>query len=243
MSELLELSYEVKLETPLHCGSGFARGILDRAVVRDGFGDLYIPGSTIKGRMRHAAEVLAQQLELHACLAPWPGDPAQKDQRGMCHGPSLCSVCLLFGAPSRGERLFFDDCKLVDDQRKTLFGQYVDTPQEGRRYFPRFQTWERTQVMLDRQRRVAATAHLFTSEFGVRHLTFVGHITGYLPDALPNTDVKPEAFLLAAMRLVESLGGDRSRGVGHCRLEPNQLVTIGARRDDWRSLLSTLKGA
>jgi len=229
MSKTLDVWYEVKLDSALHCGSGFARGILDRAVVRDGSGDLYIPGSTIKGRTRHAAELLALRLDL--------GRPCSSSRpETMCRGASLCAVCLLFGSPAQGEKLFFDDCKLIPELRQGAFGEREKMTGQ---YRPHFQTWERTQVMLDRRRRVAAEGHLFSSEFGVPDLVFAGRISGRLPDTLPDSAVAPAAFLVAALCLVESLGGDRSRGVGHCRLRP-QKITVDDKPDELASLLTSL---
>lgn len=50
----------VQLTGPMHIGTGFARGLIDRTVVRGRDGLVYIPGSTLKGKLRDACESLAR---------------------------------------------------------------------------------------------------------------------------------------------------------------------------------------
>lgn len=45
----------IEMKTPLHCGGGQER-YLDQPVVRDAFGNFYIPGSSIAGILRNVAE-------------------------------------------------------------------------------------------------------------------------------------------------------------------------------------------
>jgi hypothetical protein len=92
--------------------------------------------------------------------------------------------------------------------------------------------------MLDRRRRVAAEGHLFASELGVPDLIFTGRISGRLPTALSAQDMAPATFLITALLIVESLGSSRSRGLGHCRLLPQE-ITIDGRPQDLTSLLNT----
>ena len=45
----IQLFYNLTFQTPFHCGTGLRSGLIDRAIVRDREGYLYVPGSSIKG--------------------------------------------------------------------------------------------------------------------------------------------------------------------------------------------------
>src|SRR5581483_4906004 len=48
----ISITYDMTFETPFHCGTGLRAGLIDRTIVRDHDGYLYVPGSTIKGVVR-----------------------------------------------------------------------------------------------------------------------------------------------------------------------------------------------
>ena len=50
----IETTYALETQSPLHIGTGHGAGGLNRAMIRDRRGLPYIPGSTIKGRVRFA---------------------------------------------------------------------------------------------------------------------------------------------------------------------------------------------
>jgi hypothetical protein len=74
---------------------------------------------------------------------------------------------------------------------------------------------------------MAAEDRLYTSEFTARGLEFVGRVSGWLM-ATPcsaDTGYYEVNLLLAGLRLVETLGGGRSRGAGHCQIKlPAEVV-------------------
>ena len=51
-TDRIQLSYDVTFTAPFHHGTGLRLGLIDRTVVRDHDGYLYVPGSTIKGCVR-----------------------------------------------------------------------------------------------------------------------------------------------------------------------------------------------
>lgn len=85
---------QVRFHTAMHHGSGFGLvGIVDQTVLRDCDGMPYLAGSSLKGRLRHAA--------LRVLLSS--GKPACEygSQSVVCDGSDSCSVCFLFGSRLR----------------------------------------------------------------------------------------------------------------------------------------------
>jgi CRISPR/Cas system CSM-associated protein Csm3 (group 7 of RAMP superfamily) len=215
MADAVEITYEVHLQSPMHCGSGYKRGLLDRAVVRNGRGDLYIPGSTIKGKTRHTAEQIAVTLGLRS-----PHFSHRPDYRG-CRGPAMCDVCRLFGSPSTGEKLFFSDATIHEE-----IAPVFHVPARGKPR-PVHQTWQRTHAALNRRTGTAAEGRLFASELAVPLLVFRGTINGTIESSCANPGVSPLRLLLASLWTIRSLGSDGTRGVGRCSIDVSSLIRNG----------------
>jgi CRISPR/Cas system CSM-associated protein Csm3 (group 7 of RAMP superfamily) len=195
---------KIELAGTLHIGAGYGRGLIDRAIVRDGRGRVYIPGSSLKGKVREACERLADGQRLYVCRPPYPA--------GMCSTrKKLCIVCSIFGTPG-GQHdetlgLHWDNAYLTQEWQQAAGGLRLGYP--------------RTQVGLSRRRGVAREGLLFTDEFAAEKLTFQTSISGYLPltAVLDEPGRYYELILLVAgLKLVEAIGGSTSRGAGRCRL-------------------------
>lgn len=171
---------------------------------RDAKDFVYIPASAIKGRTRHACELLAQQFKLSVnCRAPYP--------EKMCSAhKKACLVCRVFGAPGRTSNLYWHDAHLSKGFQD-VFADSLNV-----------QTYARTQVQLSRSLGIAVPNHLFTSELTIENLHFESEIRGYLeftPIAGESSKGGYELLLLlAGLMLVETLGGGASRGTGWCRI-------------------------
>ncbi len=95
------ISGKIKAETGLHVGGstvGLDIGGVDSAVIKDSTGKPYIPGSSLKGKMRSL-------LEKYEGLATdenrvWVVKPDEKGEKGisihLCDNPT-CKVCNIFG--------------------------------------------------------------------------------------------------------------------------------------------------
>lgn len=205
----------ITLESPLYVGSGFGYGLVDGAVVRDARSHPYIPGSSIKGRVREACERLAAAYNLRVCHPPHPGH--------MCGGRKgrRCIVCRIFGSPGGSE----GDLECLHWDNAHLVSPWVEAVgDEGL-------TCNRTQVAVSRRRGVAQEGLLFSQEFASAGLSFQTAITGFLhltPVAGEKGIYYELILLLAGLRMVDSLGGKRSGGAGRCRLAlPPRLVVYG----------------
>jgi len=151
------LKYKIELKSFGHFGSGMAQGRADNGIVRDATGNPYIPGSTVKGRVRAYAEAILHARHKQACT------PFQK----ICGDPS-CAVCSLFGwSGGNGGKIFFSDA-IVEEEFKEL-GKYLFS--------------DRDNVMISRSRDVAMEGHLFKTETCIPGIRFTGEIEGEMMEA------------------------------------------------------------
>src|SRR5260221_10675003 len=62
-ADRISRTYQLACDRPFHCGTGIREGLIDRTVVRNRHGYLYVPGSTFKGVLRERCEQLARLYE------------------------------------------------------------------------------------------------------------------------------------------------------------------------------------
>lgn len=221
----IDVTLDVHLASPLHIGSGArADSLADKPLVKDARGLPLIPGSSLRGKTRHACEQIARSLKLGpVCGAPYPDE--------MCRGAppeQLCPVCSIFGSPWRASPLRFSNLALK--LAPTL-------PQNPRLNWEARLEWTelRTGVGLSRAQRTAQEDILYTVETyrQTPALIYHGTIDGRL-------DTQGQAALLVAgLKSVHTLGGNRSRGLGGCRVTP--IVYLDGVEQDLDALLKELK--
>lgn len=201
----------IKMTAPLYIGAGYRRGLIHRTIVRDERDHVYLPASSLKGKVRAACEALLPTVGLPPCQSPYP------QQMTVCR-QNNCLVCRVFGAPGQGPELIWHDAHLTT-WPEDAYGQ----------------TSIRTQVQLSRARGIAAEAYLYTGEATAPNLVFRSDrgVTGRL-ELTPmegDPDLPYELILLlAGLRLVRTLGGETSRGMGHCVIELPPNVRVDDRR-------------
>jgi CRISPR-associated protein Csm3 len=201
----------IKAVTGLHIGKGkegVMIGGVDNPVIRDTLTDLpYIPGSSLKGKLRSLAEKRSgkkknfpknSEVQIHVCeeVADY----------------SQCVVCRIYGVPgnvkpSAPTRLVVRDTFLEEKSKKRLKEEVeTDLPYTELKY----------EVMIDRITSEANPRPLervpADSVFGPFEMIFSLYDQGD-PGLLPK--------LFEAMRLLEDdyLGGSGSRGSGKVRFE------------------------
>jgi CRISPR/Cas system CSM-associated protein Csm3 (group 7 of RAMP superfamily) len=87
----LELELRFRLDTALHVTGNRRLLGIDRPLALDVQGRPVMPATTVKGFLRHRAEVLLRALGQRACLGPAPDT--------MCGSDDPCLVCRVFGNP------------------------------------------------------------------------------------------------------------------------------------------------
>lgn len=209
----VELTLQWQPVTPFHVGSGQGRaGIVHRGVVRSPGGQPFVPGSALKGRVRHYAMAIYRARKGGVCT--WQQPRAEWEEAGM-PGPAGCGceLCALFGAPGFAPgALTFTDLTASGPPPAPLL---------------------RSTTALDPVRRVARDGRLFTVESVGGGITLTGCVCGWLAAGQVAGSI---GLLYAALRLVPHLGGGRSRGLGWGQLQVQpggDLRDLGAGLEGW----------
>lgn len=228
---LVQIDYELAFDAPFHFGTGVTAGLIDRTVIKDAGGYLYVPASTFKGVVREHCEHLSHFYLPDTTVAS-PHD-ARATLNQFWQTASLISR--IFGSPLSPGGLHFDDAR------------------QERRKDKELQTGTATQARIDRLTRTAVNEALYTSEFGNSYLLFRGAIKGQLnctpiPSlSVGETDLPQPTYslllLLAGMLMVERLGGNKSTGKGQCRCDIKVVRLDRKRCNDalWRSWIQQLE--
>lgn len=234
---LVQIDYEIQFAAPFHFGTGIAAGSIDRTVIRNAGGDLYVPASTFKGVLREHCEQLCRFYLPNAQITSPHDAYATLAQFGKA--PTLISR--IFGSPLYPGGLRFTDARQQDETHH----MYSD-----------IQTSISTQVRIDRLTRTATNEALYTSEFGTRYLIFEGTIKGLLNctpiEKFAVTVQGQETYtllptyslliLLAGLLMVERLGGNKSTGKGQCRCSITNVILDRHKfaKEQWQSWIERL---
>jgi CRISPR/Cas system CSM-associated protein Csm3 (group 7 of RAMP superfamily) len=213
----LRIDLIITCTTALSVGAGGSSGSLaDKSIQRDGWGRPIIPGSQIKGKVRHAAESILGQLN-HAIPAHFD------DERQTL-------IKAIFGSPQQRSHLRFID----------LVGLPVGEDREQPKLAAHTLSTIRPSVSVNRRRGTAEDARLFFQETALAELHFSATpaITGMVDD------LRYAALVWAALCLCTRWGGGTTRGLGWATVEPkvyldNQPRTAAALQADLRELLAT----
>ena len=208
----LDLCYEIVWKGRWHIGSGYQSAVADRLLRRMGGvnGAPFVPGSQFKGALRHQCEQLALALGLEA-INPHTGT-TEDEEALVTHFAPLANSNLivdrLFGSRYQGECLFVTNAipPASDEKEKTAV-----------------QTVVQTRTAMDRVTRTVMEQHLFTTELTEKQINLQGKIRGRHPagvltqydDELPYE----YALLVAALLSLDTLGGDKSTGLGRCKVK------------------------
>lgn len=221
----------LRLDQPLHVGSGRSSAVTDSAVVRNHAGQPIIPGSSFRGALRSRCERLAdaflpgQICFLYedprtsvACVSVRPdvlrtsdGDLRDESELWSLLPHHLCPSCRLFGASAYwASKMRIPDLALMLSSSTGAV------------------TMVRHGVGIHRDTQTAAPAIKYDQEVVTANASFALEILIENPDE--------DDLSLLALGLAElvngrmALGGNSSRGLGGCRLEEGQVewVDLGA---------------
>ncbi|PLZ05072.1 RAMP superfamily CRISPR-associated protein [Fischerella thermalis] len=212
------------IDTALCVGAGGSSGSLaDKPIVRNAQGQLLIPASQLKGRLRHECEKLARSLGWQIFSAPaakslCPTEEQvlnrfRKDYKIEEYRGYHCFVSKIFGDPILPSRVIVDDliCSFpAKDLAEVL----------------------RPGVTINRRRRTAEEKKLYLLETSPvnTQLSFEGKI-----HLLPNCPSYAKPLIIAALHHIHALGGSKSAGLGW--LQWKGLPQISSDDAVWLSLL------
>lgn len=216
------------IDTALCVGAGGSDGSLtDKPIIRNAKGQLIIPASQLKGRLRHECEKLARGLGWEIFQSPKAETlcptteqvSSQFHQRYQLPGYKgyHCLISQIFGNPILPSRIIVDDLTCE---------------------FPREDLPEvmRPGVTLNRRRRTAEEKKLYFLETSPANsqLEFIGEI-----HLLPNCPPFALPLILASLRHIHALGGSKSAGLGWLRWK--ELPTLPKNDPAWKMLIPESK--
>jgi CRISPR-associated protein Csm3 len=203
LEKRLILSGMIEAVTPLHIGSGKPEveiGEVEMPILRDPYGQPYIPGSSLKGRTRSEAERIAKEMGYEVCNAPYV-DKMCGSIKGSIE--EFCICCRIFGTAGRQTAL----------ASKVKFRDSYPTERVE-------ELLQRTGIALDRVRGTVAKGALYTVEAVPAGTRFNLEI---VTENLKEDELK---LLKAALKSVQdsALGGSSTRGFGKVRFEFTMLI-------------------
>ncbi|HZO72937.1 MAG TPA: RAMP superfamily CRISPR-associated protein [Ktedonobacteraceae bacterium] len=227
-TDRIRIEYDLTFESLWHCGTGIREVLIDRTVMRDSEQYLYVPGSTFKGVLREHCEHLARFFASNGEPIASPHDAEAALLTIGSTRPDM--ITRIFGSQTSPGQLFFDDAR---HQEQSSLAQHNPEKDDyrGKGTYRGIQVMPYTQVRMNRPTRTAVPGALYTSEFGASELVFKGVIQGWLTcnailadahavfeQAEQNGFMPTYSFLLllAGLRLIERLGGNKSTGKGKC---------------------------
>ncbi len=202
-------------ETGLHIGGsteGFEIGGVDNPVIKDPLTDQpYIPGSSLKGKLRHLLEWSTGKIEKHP-----------KHKSYTAHFCGKCDACVIFGVAS-------DDTEIrvkAGPSRLTVRDAFLTKEQDGhapKRFYSREELSQLLGEDLYTEIKTENTLNRVTSEANPRPMERVPVGAAFdvemIFDVYHDGDKDLLKSLFATMHLLENsaLGGSGSRGHGQVK--------------------------
>ncbi len=217
LKDIITIEGQIVAKTGLHIGGSkddIEIGGIDSPVIKDPNGDPYIPGSSLKGKMRSLTEWVEGKIEsdgkVHTCNVP------------------ECPVCRIFGTTKEGwkfgpTRLVVRDAFLNEEwKNRVLDTGLLLTEEKTENWINRLEG-KAGQGGLRNIERVPAGA-IFDFEISYKVMEING-------DSKQDRDLFQK--VLDAMRLVEldALGGSGSRGYGRIQFINLKKIENGEKED------------
>lgn len=191
-------------------GSGYQSAAADRLQRRSGGGAAFVPGSQVKGALRHQCERLAGALGVET-VDPHAGAEAGDRTLVEHFGPLAKSGLLidrLFGSRYQGECVFVTNALPSEDG-------------------PQGPTAVAARTAIDRVTGTVMEQHLFTTETVEAGTDLHGAIRARHRSGVLTQDgggfPYEYALLVVGLLTLETLGGDKSVGMGRCGIEIESL--------------------
>jgi CRISPR/Cas system CSM-associated protein Csm3 (group 7 of RAMP superfamily) len=221
----LDVEFTIQWEAPWHVGSGQGTAGVDRLVRRRACGRRgarlpYVPASELKGVLRHQCERLltalgGQIVSPHVAPAAEPPDELLEDFVPLRH--SALVIDRLFGTRYEGECLFVEDALPPESPHDRQVS--LPTMAVGRTSIDRL-------TGTVRHRTLFVTEVVIARDAVLHGRLQARHGPGVLTPSDGDSGFPMEySLLLAGLLSIDALGGDKSAGLGRCRIDvPDQHV-------------------
>ncbi len=218
----LDIGYRITWKGRWHVGSGYQSAVADRLQQRSAADAPFVPGSQVKGALRHQCERLATALGVETVD---PHDvprrrrnrrPAAGAEEGDCNlvkhfrplAKSGLLIDRLFGSRYQGECVFVTNAEPAKQEPQSTIAVAARTA-------------------IDRVTGTVMEQHLFTTETVEAGPDLHGAVRARHPAGLLTQDDAgfpyEYALLVAGLLTLETLGGDKSVGMGRCGIEIDSL--------------------
>ena len=203
----INLELEIEFKSPFIVGSGFGlAGLVDLTTVRYSDNIVYLPASSLKGKIRSEFKKNMETLSSAGAVC----NSIVGNKTEICKVPNLaeaCVICRVFGSELYEGSLTFEDGVMDSAMRSRL----VEI--EGDNVMPVFQSSVRTGTRINRWLRIVEEGALFTCEGVNPVLVFTSHIHG---SCFISGD--EYVYLKQTIATITHLGGNKARGMGRCCL-------------------------
>ncbi len=206
---LLQIDLSITIQTALNVGGSGTLGTLaDKNLLRDAWDRPILPGSQVKGRVRHACEALARTIYLDQpiCRGPRPEQTCPHDTSVLSHAQDArrCLICEIFGSTFWPSPLQFHNLIYDPDLSTTARTAQFDPSQDLRDLRPG--------TSIERRRRVVQEQFLFLTETTLPGMQPVFQATAAIVGHLPT--IRHAALVLAGLHQCNRWGAAKSRGLG-----------------------------
>lgn len=208
---IVNLQLEITFLSPFIVGSGFGlAGIIDSTTVKDNDKIVYIPASSIKGKIKSELKKVMGSLEESIC------NSIVTNRFEICKSDEMkdaCVICRIFGSEFYESCLIFEDA-VMDDNTRKLFSTIVKN-----RALPAFQSSIRSGTKLNRYLKTAEEGALFTFEVANPSVNFTASISGscYMTN-------EEYSLFKGTIETITHLGGNKAGGMGRCNIKPVEVA-------------------
>lgn len=187
----MKLTLRISFLSDYHIGTGYGDGRVDSTLLRDNDGLPAIRGTTLSGLIRQSMWELLQldPLKLHRRCR-------QSGATGnipYCSGEDMCPICRIMGTPAHSKKWHISSARL---ETRNLGCEKIISRNK-----------------IDLKTRTTEKEKLFNEEIGNKNTSFIFTINS---ESNSKQIIEEAAFIIAACRMIKSLGSSRTRGKGKC---------------------------
>lgn len=209
LSNKIIISGNVEFLSGMHIGGGEAENeVTDNAVMKDVFGNPFVPGSSFKGVFRSTVEKIAANFSYKICSyeEDLPCNPKNRNKNEKEFTPDhACHSCKMFGSTVQSSKVFFSDM-VLEEGLPSVMSEYRDG------------------VAIDRDSEKAVNRQKYDYEVIPGGLKFKFEVI-----AENLTDAEKGLLAIGLMEFKTGtvrLGGLKSRGLGKCKMNINKIEEI-----------------
>ena len=209
-NKIIKLKLTIKFHSPFTIGSGFdIAGFVDSSTIKDGNNLIYIPASSIKGKIRSEFKKIIEGSNAGSVCNSIISNKTEICKHDINNS---CVICRIFGSEMYEGSLIFEDAVMDTESREVLCRT------ENKRVIPVFQSSSRTGIRINRLLRTAEKGALFNIEGANPAITFTSNIYG----SCHMMDEEYDYFKWTIENITH-MGGNKARGMGRCKIKIEEL--------------------